>query len=196
MFDVLRQFITPNQSLAFGLIALTVLIFFWVMLRNRNWPHRAHFAQTIEAIAVTLALTLAVLEYSLHYQGDIDRKKQAVIDILKVTIGSPILDPAFAALYDHKPEDVLTMPIAEFDHRISPLSDIFWAVGACVAAEQCDSEVTRKVFCYDFITYKFAYERTHAPDKLWQNFGDPRLAVFEKCDKNDHRFRLMQQASH
>jgi hypothetical protein len=70
-----REFVMPNRRLAFALLALFVLGFFWLWLRKKTWPDRANDAQTVEAIAVTLALALAVLEYSLHFQSDIDREK-------------------------------------------------------------------------------------------------------------------------
>jgi hypothetical protein len=173
----------------FGALAFIVLICFIVATRKMTWADRAHVAGTIGGGVVMFGLVLGGLEYVLHYQGDMDRKKQAVLDILRTSIGNERLDSAYHALYDDDPHQVLNMDTAKFDEKIASLSDLYWAAGVCAAADLCDEDTTRKVFCYDFLTYKVAYCATHPVGRRWQNLNDPRLKVFNGCSKDDHRFK-------
>jgi hypothetical protein len=172
--------------LAIGVIVVTLFFFY---TRHLSWLRKSHIAHTIEGLAVALALLLAGLEYALHYQGDKDRKSQAVIDLLRSTIGSQVLDRAASALYDHDPLDVLRMPYERFDKDIASLSDTYFAAGSCETAGQCDATVVRSVFCFDFLSFRYAYNYTHPPDKRWQRLDDdPVLAVFKSCPDH-HRFK-------
>ena len=174
-------------------IAVVVLVGFFVVLRRMPWEKRSHVAQTILGVAVILALTIAGLEYILHQQGDIDRKKQAVVDILVKTMGSNVFGPAYHALYDKEPKEVLKIPFTEFDEKIAPLSDIFSSVGVCAAADQCDKKIARKMFCYDFKTYEYAYNAVHPPGQRWQDFDREEHRVFCKCE-DKHRFSTLSRA--
>jgi hypothetical protein len=83
-----------------ALLFVVVGLVFVVILWKGPWERRSHVAQTIQAFLVIIALGLAGLEYIQHYQGDKDRKKQTVIDILRATMGSQVFGPAFHLLYD------------------------------------------------------------------------------------------------
>jgi hypothetical protein len=175
--------------LTFVVLAVTALICFILATRNKTWADRAHIAGTISGVAVVLALVLGAHEYVLHYHADMGRKKQAVLDILRTAIGNERLDNAYHALYDDHPHKVLNMEAAVFDQKIASLSDLYWAAGACVDADLCDEDTTRKVFCFDFLTYKVAYCATHPEGQRWQDLNDLRLRVFKGCSKDDHRFK-------
>ena len=178
-----------------ALLAIVVVAVFAAFLWKGTWERRSHVAQVLQAIAVVVVLALAVLEYAQHYQGDKDRKKHAVIDILRATMGSQVFGRAFSVLYDQSVDKVLIMKVEEFDPAVAQLSDIFWTVGACVMAGQCDPEVARTVFCYDFKTYEFAYNVVHQQAERWQAFDDPKLDVFCQCP-NEHRFSQAKLDKH
>jgi hypothetical protein len=164
-------------------IAMTVILGVALYFLNKGW--RA----SIKQIIVALPLLLFVQDFVRHYQSEVARKRQSVIDILRVTIGNEKLSNAYSTLFDNEPVEVLKISVVDFDHKISPLSDLFWGVGACAAAEQCDGDVTRELFCFDFVTYRYAYLEVHPKEKRWQKFdNEPRLKVFDSC-KNTHRFR-------
>lgn len=176
-----------DERYQIALLVAGVGLLFIVFLWRLTWERRAYVAQTVEAFAVVLTLALAWFQYREHYAGDINRKRQAVVDILRSTMGSPVFGPAYHHLYDYPPADVLAMKREEFDKKIAPLSDIFWTVGTCAFAEQCDVEVARKAFCFDFKSYEFAYNHAHSKEERWQSFNDERLDLF--CDCPDkHRF--------
>jgi hypothetical protein len=147
---------------------------------------------TLVWLGIAAGLLLTVL-LATHLLGrhNTERKKQAVVDIFVKTMGSPIFGSAYSALYDVDASKVLTMSVAEFDKKIAQLSDIYWAVGVCVSAGQCDEHFARKAFCYDFKTYEFAYNVTHPPGQRWQGFDNENLSVFCGCE-DKHRFSEME----
>lgn len=186
-------YLLEYQGIAFVALVFLVLVGFLIAMRNMPWPDRANFASTVSGIIVALAFVLAGFEYLLHYQGDRDRKRQAVLEIQRVSIGSERLDRAYSGLFDHDPEEVLRQDDKSFDEKIATLAGLFWGVGGCARAKQCDEEVTRAIFCFDFLTYKHAYLETHK-GKLWQDFNDPSLDVFKTCPAR-HRFDSMAPPS-
>src|SRR6185369_132346 len=129
-------YIRDYQFFAFPLLAFVVLAGLLYAIRNLSWEQSSHVASTVSAFAVILALVLAGFEYLLHHQGDQDRKKQAVLDIQRVTIGLERLDKAYATLFDFDPDEVLRLDPKTFDERVASLSDVFWAIGGCAAAKQ------------------------------------------------------------
>lgn len=148
------------------------------------WAHRSTI---IQSVFIVLALAVASLEYFLNLESDRERQREAVTGIIQRSIYPQRIDEAFGELYNPPKEQVLSLSPSDFDDKIASLNSYFHAASICAKAELCDKDLVKNVFCYDFVSYKFAYNKTHPIDRP-QNLDGTHWEVFKNCP-DEHHFR-------
>ncbi|HEX8167141.1 MAG TPA: hypothetical protein VF601_15330 [Beijerinckiaceae bacterium] len=149
-----------------------------------DWSKAAQIATTAQAVFVIPALFIAGLQYFLQSQSEQDRKREAVINVMKSVIHPQHIDEAFGQLFNPAKSEVLKMNNREFDDKINSLSNYFWVAAACASWDLCDKKLILEKMCYDFLSFRYAYQKTHSDPAY--NFDDTHYAVFRECPDSHH----------